>query len=159
MLFRSAAAEALCLISFFEGFGIPVIEAMQCGTPVICSNTTALNEIAADAAIKVAPDNIQAIAEALITIEQNFTLKTQLIEKGLRRAKDFSWDQTADRVAKAMELQYRFKISHHSINGSRLLTNPFTVAFFPVGILSPRQLLFPGFYQCFFRMNTKCKMI
>ena len=99
-----AAAEALCLISFFEGFGIPVIEAMQCGTPVICSNTTALNEIAADAAIKVAPDNIQAIAEALMTIEQNFTLKTQLIEKGLRRAKDFSWDQTADRVAKAMEL-------------------------------------------------------
>jgi len=69
---------------------VPIIEAMQLGTPVITSNTTSLNEIAADAALKVNPNNISEIAQAMIKIDSDKELVTTFIEKGKQRAKDFN---------------------------------------------------------------------
>lgn len=81
--------------SFFEGFGVPVIEAFLNGTAVITSNTTSLSEIASDAAILIDPYNNEDIANALMTLYENRDLRQQLIEKGKQRAKFFTWDKTA----------------------------------------------------------------
>ncbi len=89
-------AKALILVSHYEGFGVPIIEAMQLGTPVITSNTTALNEISNDAAIKVNPDSIQEIARAMQEINNNYILVENLIKKGYHQAKKFNWDKCAE---------------------------------------------------------------
>ncbi|MCX7727884.1 MAG: glycosyltransferase family 4 protein [Bacteroidia bacterium] len=89
-------AKALLLVSFYEGFGVPVIESMQLGTPVITSNTTALNEISGDAAIKVNPENTDEIANAMKIIHEHPELVKQLINKGLQQAEKFSWDISAN---------------------------------------------------------------
>jgi glycosyltransferase involved in cell wall biosynthesis len=95
-------AKAFVLVSHYEGFGVPIIEAMQLGTPVITSNTTSLNEIAADAALKVNPNNISEIAKAMIKIDSDKELVTTLIEKGKQRSKDFNWDNCANLLWKGI---------------------------------------------------------
>ncbi|MDB5227156.1 MAG: hypothetical protein JWN78_1349 [Bacteroidota bacterium] len=90
---------ALVYPSFFEGFGIPVIEAMSLGVPVISSNTSSMPEISAGAAITVDPHNITSISQAMNELIANENLRNDLIEKGLRRAKDFTWDISAKKVA------------------------------------------------------------
>ncbi len=89
-------AKALVMVSFYEGFGVPVIEAMQLGTPVITSCTNALNEISGDAAIKVNPENIAEIAQAMKIIHENKNLVQQLINKGIEQARKFDWDISAN---------------------------------------------------------------
>lgn len=91
----TASAEALTFVSYFEGFGIPIVEAMQCGTPVITGDKTALPEVAGDAAILVDPFNVKEISDALAELDDSPLLQKELSENGLKQAKLFSWDKTA----------------------------------------------------------------
>ncbi|MBP7478009.1 MAG: glycosyltransferase family 4 protein [Chitinophagales bacterium] len=93
-----ASAEALLYVSIFEGFGIPIIEAMQCGTPVISSNTTATAETSGEAAIKVSPEDIDFIAQAMHSLIENPAMRKEYIQKGLEHAKNYSWDITASKL-------------------------------------------------------------
>jgi glycosyltransferase involved in cell wall biosynthesis len=98
-----ASAQALVLVSFSEGFGIPLIEAMQCDVPVICSNVSALPEVAGDAALYVDPESIDQIAKALFQIADSSDLREDLILKGRQQIKKFSWDSTAKLVWESIE--------------------------------------------------------
>lgn len=90
-----AGAGALTFIPWFEGFGIPIIEAFSAGTPVIHSDRTSLPEVAAGAGLEVDPDNLIQVAEAMLRMEQEPALRDALRAKGKERAEDFSWDRTA----------------------------------------------------------------
>ena len=90
----TAAALASVYVSYFEGFGIPILEAFRCDTPVITSNVTSMPEVAQDAALLVDPFNEDSIAEAMVKV-LNPEVRKELIEKGRRRVQDFSWDQAA----------------------------------------------------------------
>ena len=91
-------AEAFLFTSLYEGFGIPILEAMSCGTPVITSNISSLPEVAADAALCINPVSSSAIAEAMERLVLQPELKANLISKGLKRAKMFSWKQAAEQT-------------------------------------------------------------
>lgn len=80
--------------SLDEGFGIPVLEAMACGAPVICSDRGALPETAAGAAVCIPPDDINGMAEALANLAENPGMRRNFIEKGIKRAGEFSWEKT-----------------------------------------------------------------
>ena len=95
-------AQALVFPSYFEGFGIPVLEAFAAGTPVICSNNTSLPEVAGTAALFTNPENIQRLAEHMHTIEKNNLTTERLIQKGLEKKNKFSWDSTANKVKDAL---------------------------------------------------------
>ncbi len=88
-------AEALLMVSYFEGFGIPVVEAMACHTPVIAARATALPEVAGGAALLVDPFSVESIAGGMIRLHRNPGLQKDLIRKGAARASFFSWDHTA----------------------------------------------------------------
>jgi glycosyltransferase involved in cell wall biosynthesis len=81
--------------SLYEGFGLPVVEAMACGLPVLTSNTSSLGEIAGDAAETIDPTDTDAIADALWRLATDRELRVELADRGLRRARRFSWAQTA----------------------------------------------------------------
>lgn len=93
----TAAALASVYVSYFEGFGIPILEAFKCDTPVITSNVTSMPEVAKDAALLVDPFNEDSIAKAMIKVLDD-KIRERLIEKGRERAKDFSWDKAADDI-------------------------------------------------------------
>ena len=90
----TAAALSSVYVSYFEGFGIPIIEAYRCDVPVITSNVTSMPEVAGDAALLVDPFNIESIADAMVQMLDD-NVRTALIEKGRRRRHDFSWDKAA----------------------------------------------------------------
>lgn len=96
---------AMCFAypSYFEGFGLPVLEAMQCGTPVIAGNRTSLPEVAGDAALLVDPFNETAIGDALRSVIENPERRADLRVKGIERAKRFSWQHTARLTLRAYE--------------------------------------------------------
>lgn len=98
----TAAALAITYVSYFEGFGIPILEAFRCGVPVITSNVTSMPEVAGDAALLVNPYDILSIAQAMETIAEDENLRKSLINKGLERAKLFSWDKTAQSLWESM---------------------------------------------------------
>ncbi|MEJ2593972.1 MAG: glycosyltransferase family 1 protein [bacterium] len=98
-----ASALALTYVSFFEGFGIPIIEAFSSGTPVITSNVTSMPEVAGDAAITVDPGKVEEIAGAMQTIANDPAKRKELIEKGKIRSNMFSWDITADKLWQSVE--------------------------------------------------------
>jgi glycosyltransferase involved in cell wall biosynthesis len=98
-----ASALALTYVSLFEGFGIPIVEAMNCGVPVITSNTTSMPEVAGDAALIVDPLSINDIAKAMSDMATSKELREKLIEAGNIRKLDFSWDNTADKLWKTIE--------------------------------------------------------
>ncbi len=91
-----SAALALAYVSYFEGFGIPIVEAFQSDCPVITSKVTSMPEVAGEAAILVDPFNVDEIAGALSALLHSEELRQQLIEKGRRQVKKFSWDQSAE---------------------------------------------------------------
>jgi glycosyltransferase involved in cell wall biosynthesis len=95
-------AIALVFPSLYEGFGLPVVEAMACGTPVVTSNTTALPEIAAGAAVLVDPSSIEEIAHALVRVYVDDGLRARLRDAGLARATHFSWSAVAQRATAAL---------------------------------------------------------
>jgi glycosyltransferase involved in cell wall biosynthesis len=90
-----ARAECLIYPSLYEGFGLPVIEGMASGTPVVTSNCSSMAEVAADAALLVDPLDVADIAEKLLHVAGSAELRDTLREKGLRRAADFSWEKMA----------------------------------------------------------------
>jgi len=96
-------AEALLFVSLYEGFGLPVLEAMACGTPVLTSNTTALPEIAGDAALLVDPLSVEEIAVGMERIVCDTLLRELLRSKGLALAAKFTWECTAALVRNALE--------------------------------------------------------
>ena len=96
-------AEALIFPSLFEGFGLPILEAMACGIPVVTSNTTAMPEVAAEAALFVDPTSVEQIAKAMQRIVSDAPLRQQLREKGWTRAAQFSWASTVSKVREVLE--------------------------------------------------------
>ncbi len=98
-----AASSALVYVSYFEGFGIPLLEAMRCGVPVICSNTSSMPEVAGPAALLVRPDSIPEIAAAMERIQVDAALRDQLIALGFEQQKKFSWDIAADQLWTAIQ--------------------------------------------------------
>lgn len=96
--FVVGAAFALTFVPYFEGFGIPIVEAMACNTPVITSNVTSMPEVAGEAALFVDPFDIEDIAEKMFRIVQDETLRNQLIEKAKLQVKKFSWNNTANNL-------------------------------------------------------------
>lgn len=100
-------ALALVYVSLFEGFGIPIVEAMNCDVPVITSNISSMPEVAGDAGLLVDPYSIEDIASKMEAVSLDEKLRTNLVEKGMLQRKKFTWQQTADKlwecVMKAME--------------------------------------------------------
>lgn len=95
-LYRGALA--LVFPSLYEGFGLPVVEAMACGTPVLTSRTTALPEVAGDAALLVDPTSVHDIAKGIHRICSDTYLRKELSQRGIVRASYFSWTSVVDRV-------------------------------------------------------------
>lgn len=98
-----SSALALTYVSYFEGFGIPILEAFFCETPVITSNITSMPEVAGDAAILVDPFSIASISEGMRQIAFDPELSTRLIERARIRRQAFSWQRSADLLWASME--------------------------------------------------------
>lgn len=98
-----ASARALVYVSYFEGFGIPMVEAMNAEVPVLASNVSCMPEIAGEAAHYVNPFDIQNIADGLKEMDKNELLSNQLIEKGKIQRQKFSWDKTAEKLWSSIE--------------------------------------------------------
>ncbi len=105
--FVLGASFTLTYVSIFEGFGLPIIEAMQCGVPVICSNVTSMPEIAGNAAVLIDPLSIESIADGMEKLYKDDALRSNLIERGYIQHKQFTWNRTADlfwnSIKKALE--------------------------------------------------------
>jgi glycosyltransferase involved in cell wall biosynthesis len=98
-----AAASALLYPSLYEGFGLPPLEAMGCGTPVLASNTSAMPEVIGDGGLLVDPRDVQAIAEGILRITQDERLRHQMVERGLELARRFRWNEAARRTLRAID--------------------------------------------------------
>ena len=92
------AALALTYVPYFEGFGIPLVEAMRCGLPILSGNLTCLPEVAEDAAIYVDPFNVDEISDTMLKLSDDESLRIKLSQQSLKRAELFSWDHTAKAV-------------------------------------------------------------
>jgi glycosyltransferase involved in cell wall biosynthesis len=103
------SAEVLVYPAFAEGFGLPVLEAMACGTPVITSNTTSLPEVVGEAAILVNPYSTEEIGQAIGKILDNDNLRQELIDRGLQRAENFSWEEAAKKTIEVYKEVLRLK--------------------------------------------------
>jgi len=90
-----AAATAFIFPSLYEGFGLPVLEAMACGTPVACSRAPGLNEVTGQAALTFDPYSVGEMADVIIRLGTDSSLRDQLIRRGMKRAASFSWENTA----------------------------------------------------------------
>jgi len=104
-----SSATVMTFVSHYEGFGIPVLESMQCGVPVIASNVTSIPEVAGDAALYISPGKPETILEAMKKITEDFKLRENLIEKGFVQSRKFSWDKTAEKLWESIEKVLRGK--------------------------------------------------
>lgn len=102
-----SGAQIFCYPSLDEGFGLPVLEAMSCGTPVVTSNAAAILEVAGDAALLVEPEDTSALREALVRAVTDASLARELRERGLERARSFTWERSADALVAA----FRFALA------------------------------------------------
>ena len=104
LILAMGGATALLFPSYFEGFGIPIIEAFAAGVPVITSNKTSLPEIAGNAAMISDPDNIEKISDNMLEIYHDENQRLTLKNKGLQRISSFSWEHTTNKVKEALFL-------------------------------------------------------
>jgi glycosyltransferase involved in cell wall biosynthesis len=98
-----SGALALVFPSLYEGFGFPVLEAMRCGTPVLCANTSSLPELAGEAALLIDPLSVPAIAASMTHLITETALRADLIKRGYRQAAQFTWQQAAQSTLSALE--------------------------------------------------------
>ena len=98
-----ASAEALTFVPYYEGFGIPLVEAMQTETPIITSDVSSLPEVAGEAALLVNPHSPENISNAMHKVYTDKLLKQQLIEKGRTQKLLFSWDKSSDLLWKSIQ--------------------------------------------------------
>jgi glycosyltransferase involved in cell wall biosynthesis len=91
-------ASVFVFPSLYEGFGLPPLEAMACGTPVVTSNVSSLPEVTGDAAVLVDPTQVDSIADGMRRVLANPELAAEMREKGLRRAREFSWERSVERI-------------------------------------------------------------
>jgi glycosyltransferase involved in cell wall biosynthesis len=99
-----SGAEIFVFPSYYEGFGLPVLEAMACGCPTITSNLSSLPEVAGDAAMLVQPDDLDALCAAMKQILDNHAFSDNLQQRSLERAKEFSWIKAANQVIDTLEM-------------------------------------------------------
>ena len=97
-----AGADAFLFPSLYEGFGLPVLEAMACGTPVIDSHAGSIPEVAGEAALLVDPYHIEEMAAAMETVLEDPRMRDGMRERGLEQAKRFSWERTAATVLEVL---------------------------------------------------------
>jgi glycosyltransferase involved in cell wall biosynthesis len=97
------SALALTYVSYFEGFGIPIVEGFRCETPVITSNITSMPEVAGDSALLVNPFSVSSISEGMARIAKDEDLRKELILKGRKRREMFSWERSAGLLWNSME--------------------------------------------------------
>jgi len=100
----TASAYAMVYPSYFEGFGVPPLEALQCGVPAIVSNTSAMPEVGADSYLYCDPHNFEDIAAKMMLLYKDESLRNQLIEKGKQRIAFFSWDVSAKKMWDCIQL-------------------------------------------------------
>ena len=98
-----SGARVFVFPSLYEGFGFPLLEAMACGTPVICSNTSSLPELAGDAALLVNPTDTDALASTINRVLSEPNLRAMLVEKGFEQVKKFSWEKAARETMGVLE--------------------------------------------------------
>lgn len=98
------SALAMTYLPYFEGFGIPILEAMNCDVPVITSNVSSMPEIAKDAALLVDPFSVESMANAMLYLYKDEDMRNILINKGRKRKLDFSWEKTAASLWKSIEM-------------------------------------------------------
>lgn len=96
------AALALVFVPYFEGFGMPLVEAMKCNVPIIASNQTSIPEVVGEAALLVNPFEVESITNAIKNLVFDVNLRQSLIQKGTQQAKKFSWDNSAQIVSKIL---------------------------------------------------------
>ena len=99
-------ADVFAFPSFVEGFGVPPIEAMACGAPVITSNTSSLPEAAGDAALLIDPYNTGELSAAIMRVLQDKSLQEELRQKGYQRAKQFTWQASARKMLSIYQKLY-----------------------------------------------------
>jgi glycosyltransferase involved in cell wall biosynthesis len=97
------SAFAVLYVSLFEGFGVPPLEAMKCGVPVITSTTSSMPEVCGDAALLVNPTSVNQITEAITKLSSDNNLRHSLIEKGSLQAQKFTWENTASLLWESCE--------------------------------------------------------
>ena len=103
LVFLYNLAVVFVLPSLWEGFGLPVLEAMACGTPVLVSDRASLPEVAGEAGLYFDPTRVDALKELLYTVLQDGTLRQKMSQMGLKQAKKFSWDRTAAQTLQVYE--------------------------------------------------------
>lgn len=114
-------AEVLVFPSFYEGFGLPVVEAMACGTPVVTSNLSSLPEVAGDAAILADPKDPESIADAILRIMEDSALREDLVRRGTAKVADYGWQRTArETIAIYESLAYEVGSRDRAAGGSSL---------------------------------------
>ncbi len=103
MVAAISGAVAMVYPSYFEGFGIPVLEAFACETPVVTSNVTSLPEVSGEAAILVDPTSVEQIGKAMITVLEQPDLAQKMVEEGKKQAEKYTWDNAAKAVAEVIQ--------------------------------------------------------
>jgi glycosyltransferase involved in cell wall biosynthesis len=98
-----SGARLFVFPSLYEGFGLPVLEAMACGTPVLCSNVSSLPEVAGNAALLIDPLDVESMAETMNRVLKDEGLRARLVERGLQQARQFSWDRCARETLAVLE--------------------------------------------------------
>ena len=108
-----SAADLFAFPTLYEGFGIPVIEAQRCGTPVVTSNCSALPEVAGDGAVLVDPHDVENICAGMTKVLGDKDYAGELIRRGLENAKRFSWEKSAELLNQIIEEEVLYELPRH----------------------------------------------